>query len=157
MNFQELEVYDPLEDKPTLILYLAKENEKWVKISSDDPVVGTQLSAVLNTTWASSLPVEKRSARVGERLTYTQYFSDNSRTYKTVPSEWVVVKLVQYEPSDLMQMPDLHDIVVAYCERQPLSQEEIERFNGYEPQQVCVSLDSFDGDRETFERFCKST
>ncbi len=87
MNPQELTVCDPLEDKPTLVLYLAKEDEKWVRISSDDPAVGTQLSAVLNTTWASSFPIEKRTARIGERLTYTQYFSENSRQYKTLPSE----------------------------------------------------------------------
>ncbi|HAG83750.1 MAG TPA: hypothetical protein DCL61_22025 [Cyanobacteria bacterium UBA12227] len=151
---EELDTYDPLADKETLVLYLIQEGNKWVKISSDEPVVGTQLIPLLQMSH-DSRPILKRKVTLGERLTYhVKQEGSPWNSYNVVPSEWVVVKVTHYEPSDLAELPDFRGITIAYCERQPLSPEEIERMS-YEIISK-VSVDSFGGDEDAYQRFLES-
>jgi hypothetical protein len=149
-----LETYDPLADKETLVLYLIQEDDKWVEISSDEPVIGTQLMPLLQMSY-DYRPLLKRQVKLGERLTYhVKQEKSPWNAYKVVPSEWVVTKVTQYEPSDLAELPEFRGVAIAYCERQPLSPEQIEAMSYEIVSQV--SVDSFGGDREAYEKFLAS-
>lgn len=151
---EELDIYDPLADKESLVLYLIKDDDKWVKITSDEPVVGTQLLPLLQMSH-DYRPLLKRKVNLGERLTFhVKQEGSPWHTYKVVPSEWVVIKVTHYEPSDLAEIPEFREIKIAYCERQPLSNEEIEAMS-YEIISK-VSVDSFGGDEEAYKRFLAS-
>jgi hypothetical protein len=74
-----------------------------------------------------------------------------------VPSDWVVVKVFRYE-ADLSEiegeLPEFRDVQIAYCSRQPLTPEEAEAMT-YEIVSK-VSVDSFGGDREAYQKFLAS-
>lgn len=146
-----MDYYDPLENAPTLVLYLAKDGEDWVQIDSIDPVIGSQLTRVLQVSHDYRNKSERR-VRVGERLTYSQPQEDSPwKAYNITPSDWVVSKVVRHEPQDLSELPEFQGVTIAYCERQPLSVEEKNRMT--RSTVSAVSIDSFGGDREAFESF----
>jgi len=151
---EQLDVYDPLVNQESLVLYLIKDGEGWVKISSDEPVVGTQLIPWLQMSH-DCRPLLKRQVNLGERLTYhVKQEESPGNSYKVVPSEWAVVKVTHYEPSDLVELPEFRGITIAYCERQPLSAEEMAAMSYEIISQV--SVDSFGGDEAAYQRFLQS-
>jgi len=76
------------------------------------------------------------------------------KAYSIVPSDWVVTKVVQYEPFSLGELPEFRGVTIAYCERQPLSREEIEAMTRETISKV--SVDSFGPNEEAYERFLAS-
>jgi hypothetical protein len=84
---EELELYDPLASKPTLSLYLVKEQEKWVPIESQELFIGKQLTRLLQLSH-DSRPLLKCKVKVGERLTY-QVKKEGSpwKAYLVTPSD----------------------------------------------------------------------
>ena len=152
---QELfETYDPLEKAPTLTLYMLKDGEEWARISSDEPVIGTQLTRLLQMS-QDSRPILKRLVSNGERLTYhVKKQGSPWKAYSIVPSDWVVTKVVQYEPFSLGELPEFRGVTIAYCERQPLSPEEIEAMTRETISKV--SVDSFGPNEEAYQRFLAS-
>ncbi|MGL5065940.1 MAG: hypothetical protein ACRC62_38720 [Microcoleus sp.] len=157
MPTEELELYDPLENKSTLTLYLIKEGEKWVPIESKELVIGKQLTRLLQFSH-DSRPLLKRKVKVGERLTYhVKKEGSPWKTYLVTPSDWVVVNVFRYE-ADLSEikgdLPEFRDVQIAYCDRQPLTPEEAEAMT-YEIVSK-VSADSFGGDKEAYQQFLAS-
>lgn len=145
---------DPLEKAPPLMLYLLKAGEEWVQISSDESVIGTQFTRLLRMS-QDCRPSLKRKVNTGERLTYhVKKAGSPWKTYDVIPAEWVVTKVVQYEPSDLSELPEFKGMTIAYCERQPLSPEAIKTMT--RETITKVSVDSFSGDREAYQRFIDS-
>ncbi len=154
---EEIELYDPLASKSTLSLYLVKEQEKWVQIESKELVIGKQLARLLQLSH-DSRPLLKRQLKLGERLTYhVKKEGSPWKAYLVVPSDWVVVKVFRYE-ADLSEiegeLPEFRDVQIAYCSRQPLTPEEAEAMT-YEIVSK-VSVDSFGGDREAYQKFLAS-
>lgn len=154
---EEIELYDPLASKSTLSLYLVKEQEKWVQIESKELVIGQQLTRLLQLSH-DSRPLLKRQLKLGERLTYRVKKEGSPwKAYLVVPSDWVVVKVFRYE-ADLSEiegeLPEFWDVQIAYCSRQPLTPEEAEAMT-YEIVSK-VSVDSFGGDREAYQKFLAS-
>jgi hypothetical protein len=154
---EELELYDPLENKSTLNLYLIKEGEKWVPIESKELVVGKQLTRLLQLSH-DSRPLLKRKVKVGERLTYhVKKEGSPWKVYLVTPSDWVVVNVFRYD-ADISEikgeLPEFRDVQIAYCERQPLTPEETEAMT-YEIVSK-VSADSFGGDKEAYQQFLAS-
>jgi hypothetical protein len=154
---EEIELYDPLASKSTLSLYLVKEQEKWVQIESKELVIGKQLTRLLQLSH-DSRPLLKRQLKLGERLTYhVKKEGSPWKAYLVVPSDWVVVKVFRYE-ADLSEiegeLPEFRDVQIAYCSPQPLTPEEAEAMT-YEIVSK-VSVDSFGGDREAYQKFLAS-
>lgn len=148
------ETYDPLEKAPTLTLYLLRVGEEWIRISSDESVVGTQLTRLLQMS-QDSRPVLKRKVNIGERLTYhVKKEGSPWKVYDVVPSDWIVTKVVQYEPLDLSELPEFKGVTIAYCERQPLQPEAVKAMT--RETITKVSVDSFGGDEEAYQSFLDS-
>lgn len=139
-------------ETPTVELYLAKSGERWVDLNSEEPAIGkNKLTRMLNLRY-DSRPSHKRGVRVGERLFYHQKLDGESRhTSRVIPTEWVVTKVVHYEASDLSELPEFAEAIIAYCERQPLPPEEVEALS-YDVVSR-VSADSFGGDVERYREF----
>lgn len=154
---EELELYDPLENKSTLSLYLVKKGEKWVPIESKELVVGKQLTRLLQLS-QNSRPLLAHKVKLGERLTYhVKKEGSPWKAYLVVPSDWVVVKVFRYD-ADLSEiegeLPEFRDVQIAYCERQPLPKEQIEAMT----REIIskVSIDSFGGDKDAYQKFLAS-
>lgn len=151
---EDLELYDPLKNKSSLALYMIQQGQKWVEISSEELVIGQQCTRILEAAY-DSRPLFKRKVKVGERLTYhVKKAGSPWETYIVTPSDWVVVKVFRYE-ADLSEveseLPEFRDVQIAYCQRQPLSEEEISAMSYEIVSQV--SIDSFGGDEEAYQKF----
>ncbi len=141
---EELEIYDPVEGKPMMIIYMAKSGEKWIKLSGDRLVEGV-LTRVLRTSY-SYRPIEKCRIKIGERLEcHIEEVGNAMRVYSVVPTEWVVVKVERYEPI-LEDIPEFRGIAIAYCEIQAMFYKVIPK----------ISVDSFGGDSEAYHNFLES-
>ena len=58
-----------------------------------------------------SRPILKRQVSNGERLTYhVKKQGSPWKAYNIVPSDWVVTKVVQYEPLDLGELPEFRGV-----------------------------------------------
>jgi hypothetical protein len=103
----------------TLIIYLCAEDQDWLLVPSGD---GTQDSytRVIQESYSWN-PGE--TVCVGERLTKHEIVGALER--RVIPSEWVVTDVEGYESSD--EMAGFGAVIVAYCERQPLTAEETEQ------------------------------
>lgn len=105
-------------NKGTLIIYLCAEDEEWVLIPSEDETQGKYTRVIHESySWDPS-----NTSHVGERLTKHEIVSKWER--KVIPDQWVVTELQEFEPSEYAS--EFNQIVLAYCERQPLSPEEVE-------------------------------
>jgi len=153
----ELDLYDPLQDKPTLNLYLVKKGQNWVPIQSEELVIGKQMTRILQSS-QDHRPLLKRQVQSGERLSYhVKKEGSPWRTFTVVPSEWIVVEVFKYEAnlSNIEgELPEFREVQIAYCDRCPLSTEEIECMS-YEIISK-VSIDSFGGDKEAYKRFLET-
>jgi hypothetical protein len=99
----------------TLTLYLVKKGEKWVRITSDDLVVGTQLTRLLQMS-QDSRPIENQKVNPGDRLTYHR--KKDATTYEVIASDWVVVSVSKYNPEE--EGEEFGGVAIAFCERQPI-------------------------------------
>jgi hypothetical protein len=152
MSTEILDIYDPLENAPTLTIYLLKDGEDWIRISSDNPVVGTQLTRLLQMSQDYRL---KRTVSVGDRLTYHKKKEGSPwQSYEIKPSEWVVTKVASYEPCDIEELPEFQGVTIAYCERDPLSLEEVAAKT--RETITKVSIASFGGDEAAYQDFLNS-
>lgn len=104
--------------KATLVIYLAPEFDDGILVTTDDDYQN-RYTRVLSESydWRPN-----RETKVGERLTKSQIVSQWER--KIIPDEWVVVNVETFEPSEYSM--EFTDVVIAHCERQPLSPEEVE-------------------------------
>lgn len=151
---EELELYDPLKTKGSLILYMIQKGQDWVEIASEELAIGQQYTRILEAS-QDYRPLLKRRVKVGERLTYhVKKEGSPWETYIVTPSDWVVVNVFRYE-ADLSEveseLPEFRDLQIAYCQRKPLSEEEVAA-KSYEVVSQ-VSVDSFGGDEEAYRKF----
>ncbi len=71
------------------------------------------------------------------------------KTRRTIPTDWVVSEVESYEPS--ADMPGFREVVIAYCERKPLSLQEFKEL--IYDNNVKVSVDSFGGNEAGYKQF----
>jgi hypothetical protein len=147
----EIEVYDHLEGKETLIIYMTKSEEGRITLS------GGMLTQCRNTRILRDSydyrPVHKRKVEVGERLMCSAVVPGQVlQTRRAIPTDWVVTEVEAYEPT--VDIPGFREVVIAYCERKPLTLEEFK--DSIYDNNVKVSVDSFGGDEEVYNRFLSS-
>ncbi len=147
----EIEVYDHLEGKETLVIYMAKSGEGRIRLSGG-MLTQDRETRILRDSY-DYRPVHKRKVEIGERLMCSASVPDSTlRTTRTIPTDWVVTEVETYEPS--VDIPEFREVVIAYCERQPLSLEEFKE--AIDDNNVKVSVDSFGGDEEAYRKFLES-
>lgn len=144
----EIETYDHLADKETMIIYMAKSGEDKITLS------GGMLTQDRNTRILRDSydyrPIHKRKVEVGERLMCSAVVAGQTlQTRRTIPTDWVVSEVETYEAT--VDIPEFREVVIAYCERKPLSLEEFR--DAISDNNVKVSIDSFGGDEEAYRRF----
>lgn len=147
----DLEVYDHLADKETLIIYMTRSGGDRITLS------GGMLTQDRNTRILRDSydyrPIHKRKVEVGERLMCSAIVPGQTlQTRRTIPTDWVVTEVESYEPS--ANIPGFREIILAYCDRQPLSLEEFQ--DSIYDNNVKVSVDSFGGDEEAYKQFLES-
>jgi hypothetical protein len=147
----DLEVYDYLAGKETLILYMTQSGEGRI------PLSGGLLTQDRNTRILRDAydyrPVHKRQVVIGERLMCSAVVPGQTlQTRRTIPTDWVVTSVETYEPS--ADIPGFREIAIAYCERKPLSLEEFKAL--IDDNNVKVSADSFASEEEAYDRFSGS-
>jgi hypothetical protein len=103
----------------TLVIYMCAEDQRWILAPSDDDTQDSYTRVIQESySWDAS-----KTARVGERLTKHEIVGIGER--RVIPSEWVVVEVETYEPSH--DQNGFGRVTIAYCQRQPLSDEETEQ------------------------------
>jgi len=104
--------------KGTLIIYLSPEDEDGMLITSKEDPTGRYTRVLLESySWDPN-----KKVKVGDRL--KKYENVGQWQRKVIPDEWVVTNVEGFEPSEYPL--EFSKIVLAYCERQPLSPQEIE-------------------------------
>jgi hypothetical protein len=147
----EIEVYDHLEGKETLVIYMAKSGEGRIRLSGG-MLTQDRETRILRDSY-DYRPVHKRKVEIGERVMCSASVSGSTlRTTRTIPTDWVVTEVETYEPS--ADIPEFREVVIAYCERQPLTLEEFK--DAIYDNNVKVSVDSFGGDEEAYRKFVES-
>ena len=104
--------------KGTLIIYLCAEGEEWIILPPENDDILGRATRVIKESYSWD---PDDTTEVGERLTNHATVGDNQ--CQVIPSEWVVTSVESAEASSLSEFDE---IVLAYCERQPLSPEELE-------------------------------
>lgn len=106
-------------NKGALIIYLCAEGQEWILVPSGDETQDSYTRVIHESySWKPG-----STASVGDRLTKHEIVSHDER--RVIPDQWVVVEVQDFEPSEYAS--EFNQIVLAYCERQPLSPEEVER------------------------------
>lgn len=147
----EIEVYDHLEGKETLVIYMAKSGEGRIRLSGG-MLTQDRETRILRDSY-DYRPVHQRKVEVGERLMCSARVPGSTlRTSRTIPTDWVVTEVETYQPS--IDVPGFREVVIAYCDRQPLSLEEFKA--AIDDNNVKVSVDSFGGDEEAYQKFLES-
>ncbi len=148
---EELEVYDHLEGKETLVIYMTKSGAGRIRLSGG-MLTQDRDSRILRDAY-DYRPVHQRKVKIGERLMCSAIVPGGGlQTRRIIPTDWVVTEVENYQPST--EIPGFREVVIAYCDRQPLSLEEF-RAAIYD-NNVKVSVDSFGGDQEAYQRFLNS-
>lgn len=141
-----------LDNKATLIIYMVKEGEEWIRhsggfIEKDEK---TRLIRA-NYDWQ---PLDKRQyeQEIGCRL-YTTAFGAKPSSSRSIPTDWVVCHVERYEP-DIQNMPLFREVIIAYCEKQPMTLEEYKSLiYDREPK---VSAESFGGNEQRYQEWLQS-
>ncbi|MGD1904211.1 MAG: hypothetical protein ACFB9N_18450 [Geitlerinemataceae cyanobacterium] len=101
-----------------LIVYLCAEDQEWILVPSGDGTQDSYTRVIQESySWDAS-----QTASVGERLTKHEIVGARER--RVIPSEWIVTEVESYNP--LGDRQGFGTVVLAYCERQPLTAEESE-------------------------------
>lgn len=104
--------------KGTLIFYLSPEDEDGLLITSEDDPNG-RYTRVLRESYSWD---PNWKPKVGERLKKFENVGQWER--KVIPDVWVAVSFETFEPPEYSQ--EFKSIVIAHCERRPLTPEEVE-------------------------------
>lgn len=100
----------------TLVIYMCAEDQDWVLIPSGDDTQDSYTRIIHESySWDAN-----KTARIGERLTKHEIVGARER--RVIPSEWIVTEVEAYEPSS--DRTGFGGVTIAYCQRQPLSDEE---------------------------------
>ncbi|HBK66548.1 MAG TPA: hypothetical protein DD000_24420, partial [Cyanobacteria bacterium UBA11166] len=84
-----LEVYDHLADKETLVIYMTKSGEGRITLSGGI-LTQDRNSRILRDSY-DYRPIQKRQVQVGERLMCSAVVpSQTVQTRRTIPTDWVV-------------------------------------------------------------------
>ncbi len=90
-----------------------------------------------------------RNVEIGERL-YVSAFGSPQHESVHILTEWVAIHVERFEP-DMKQIPGLRDVLIAYCESQPLTTEDFKKLSYSSKGRVTV--DSFGGDENTYKEW----
>ena len=108
-------------NKGALIIYLCAEGQEWILVPSNDETQDSYTRVIHESySWKPG-----STASVGDRLTKHEIVSHDER--RVIPDQWVVVEVQDFEPSEYAS--EFNQIVLAYCERQPLSPQEVEELS----------------------------
>ncbi len=143
---------DSLKALPVLEVYMVTEGHLRVEVNSPEPVANHLFTRILRTTFDRSTKV---FAKPGERLYYHQPVESSPwQEYLVVPSKWVVTRVVAYQPDPSEGSPEFQSVRIAYCESQPLPDDEVKRLTyTVIPDKV---TDSSKGDREAYRQFLQT-
>lgn len=104
--------------KGTLIIYLSPEDEDGMLVTSKEDPTGRYTRVLLESySWDPN-----KKVKVGDRL--KKYENIGQWQRKVIPDEWVVANVEAFEPSEYSL--EFSEIVLAHCDRQPLSPQEVE-------------------------------
>lgn len=141
-----------LDNQATLIIYMVKKGEQWVR-HSGGLIEKDETTRLIRASYDYQA-VEKRQyeQEIGRRL-YSTANGASIRSSRAVPTDWVVSHVERYEP-DLQNMPIFREVIIAYCEKKPMSLEEYKSLiYEREPQ---VSLESFGGNEQLYQEWLES-
>ncbi len=143
---------DALKSLPVLEVYMVTEGALRVEVNSPEPVANHLFTRVLRTTFDRSTHV---SAKPGERLYYHEPVESSPwQEYLVIPSQWVVTRVVSYQPDQSEGSLEFQSVRIAYCESQPLPEEEAKQLTyTVVPDKVA---DSHKGDREAYRKFLQT-
>lgn len=147
---EDLEIYDPLQDKETLVIYMASEGQGYLHLSGGMLTSG-RYTNILRESY-DYRPLGKRKVKIGDRLYCGMEVPGTLKRHRSLPTDWVVTQVENYEPT--VDVPGFREVVIAYCDRQPLTLEEFK--NAIRESNVTVSIDSFDGDEDAYRQFQNS-
>ncbi|MBW4507801.1 MAG: hypothetical protein KME64_14990 [Scytonematopsis contorta HA4267-MV1] len=140
------EVYDYLDERETLVIYMTKDEGESINLGGD-LLINERCTRILQDSY-DFRPVHKRQVKIGERLRVSASIAGRVAA-RTIPTDWVVTETETYEPKQ--DIPGFREIVVAYCEKVALSLEEFR--NAIYDSGVSVSLDSFGGDEQAYQKY----
>ena len=89
---------------------------------------------------------------IGRRL-YSTGSGATLRSSRAIPTDWIVSHVERYEP-DLQNMPLFREVIIAYCEKKPMTIEEYKSLV-YE-REGQVSAESFGGNEQHYQEWLKS-
>ena len=141
-----------LDNRATLIIYMVKQGEQWVR-HSGGLIEKDETTRLIRASYDWQ-PVEKRQyeQEIGRRL-YSTGSGANLRSSRAIPTDWIVSHVERYEP-DLQNMPLFREVIIAYCEKKPMTIEEYKSLvYEREPQ---VSVESFGGNEQHYQEWLKS-
>jgi hypothetical protein len=144
------EIYDHLADRETLIVYMTKHEGQSITIDGNLLTTG-RCTRILQDSY-DFRPVHKRQVKIGERLTVSATVGGGLKA-RTIPTDWVVTEAETYEPKS--DIPGFREIIIAYCEQIPLSLDEFRK--AIYDSGVVVTLDSFGGDEEAYQKYLQSS
>jgi hypothetical protein len=147
---EDLEIYDPLQDKETLVIYMASEGQGYLHLSGGMLTSG-RYTNILRESY-DYRPLGKRKVKIGDRLYCGMEVPGSLKRHRSLPTDWVVTKVENYEPT--VDVPGFREVVLAYCDRQPLTLDEFK--NAIRESNVTVSIDSFGGDEDAYRQFQES-
>ncbi|NEQ75416.1 MAG: hypothetical protein F6K23_21605 [Okeania sp. SIO2C9] len=141
-----------LDDQATLIIYMVKQGEQWVR-HSGGLIEKDETTRLIRASYDWQ-PVEKRQyeQEIGRRL-YSTGSGATLRSSRAIPTEWIVSHVERYEP-DLQNMPLFREVIIAYCEKKPMTLEEYKSLV-YE-REGQVSVESFGGNEHRYQEWLKS-
>ena len=117
----EMEVYDHLAGKPSLVIYMIQQGEGFVSVPGG-LVSNSSSSRILKETY--DYRSDRKPPEMGYRLSVGKTFltKTGERIARDIPTEWVVTSVERYEASE--DNPNYREVIMAYCESQPLSLED---------------------------------
>ena len=141
-----------LDNQATLMIYMVKQGEQWVR-HSGGLIEKDETTRLIRASYDWQ-PVEKRQyeQEIGRRL-YSTGSGAHSRSSRAIPTDWIVSHVERYEP-DLQNMPLFREVIIAYCEKRPMTLEEYKSLV-YE-REAQVSPESFGGNEQRYQEWLKS-
>ncbi|WP_202220339.1 hypothetical protein [Okeania sp. KiyG1] len=141
-----------LDDRATLIIYMVKQGEQWVR-HSGGLIEKDETTRLIRASYDWQA-VEKRQyeQEIGRRL-YSTGSGATLRSSRAIPTDWIVSHVERYEP-DLQNMPLFREVIIAYCEKKPMTLEEYKSLV-YE-REAQVSAESFGGNEQRYQEWLKS-
>ena len=131
---------------------MVKEGEQWIR-HSGGLIEKDETTRLIRASYDWQ-PVEKRQyeQEIGRRL-YSTSSGANLHSSRAIPTDWIVSHIERYEP-DLQNMPLFREVIIAYCEKQPMTLEEYKSLV-YE-REAQVSAESFGGNEQYYQEWLKS-